>query len=142
MDQQRKNILIICAIGMFSVFMPWVHAPIVGSLSGSQGDGWFVFGFFAIAAVIAYYKDNTKPLSGNRIRDINAMGALAIMFGVWKLLTITSITSDPSLEGNPFAEMLDMSVSVGIGLYLVILAGLALPIYNYSSKKKNQHISK
>ena len=49
MNKQRIGILIAAGLGMLATFMPWLKAPVVGTINGAEwkGDGWITFFLFA-----------------------------------------------------------------------------------------------
>lgn len=129
MNKERMIISIVSALGMLATFMPWINAPIVGSINGSQGDGWITFIIFAIPLLISLRGDTTKKIENRYFVEfgVSVPCVLAGLFGIWKIVNINSIMSN--LSGNPFANSLSMSVSIGFGLYVVVIAGFALPVY-------------
>ena len=54
--------------------------------------------------------------------------------GVWKIIDFNSKMSN--IGDNPFAKALGATVSIEFGLYLVVLAGIALPIFAFLIKDK------
>ena len=78
-----------------------------------------------------FYK--TKEIKNHYAIGIPAL--LATLFGIWKIISLNSSISDISKD-NPFAQELGMSVSIGFGLYLAIMAGIALLVYIYTNRPK------
>lgn len=61
MSKQRKLILIAAAVGVISMFLPWVS--VLGfSVNGMHGSGILVFLCFVAAGVLAYMGDQTTNL--------------------------------------------------------------------------------
>ena len=132
MNKQRLAILIVAGLGALAAFMPWVKAPIVGKINGTEGDGWITLVLFAVPLVISLLKDKTKALKGGLL-----YGAIipSLVAGAIGLFDINSIMSD--IGGyNSFAKGLGATVSIEFGLYLVVLAGIALPIFAFLLKDK------
>ena len=63
MNKQRLAILIVAGLGALATFMPWVKAPIVGTINGTKGDGWITLVLFAVPLVISLLNDKTKTFS-------------------------------------------------------------------------------
>ncbi len=126
MNKQRLAILIVAGLGALATFMPWVKMPIVGSVNGTAGDGWITFGLFAVSIIISLLGDRTKPIKGGLLYAAIVPALLAAALGISKILDFKSKTAD--MDDNPFASMIQAAVTVEFGLYLVVAAGLALPI--------------
>lgn len=134
MNKQRLSILIVAGLGVLATFMPWVKAPIIGSISGTKGDGWVTFFLFAVPLVLSLIKDRSKAIKGLQLYGAVVPGVLAAIIGIWKVIDFNAAMSE--MDDNPFAELLAAGVSVEYGLYLVILAGLALPICGFLISEK------
>lgn len=122
---------------MFATFMPWLNAPIIGSINGTAGDGWITFVLFAIPLAIALIRKKTKPY------DVYLIGIppfLSSIFGAWKIIDFhSSINKLPPT--NPFAEAFNMGTSIGFGLYMVVIAGITLSVYTFMQRKISNHES-
>lgn len=126
MHKQRIAIVAIAAAGAAATFMPWLSAPLIGYVNGSAGDGWITFALFLISLVLGAVGAREAPLARGHLVAAVVPGALAGLFGIWKMVAITSTKTD--VGDNPFAQAMVEAVSVQFGLYLVVLAGLALPV--------------
>ncbi|MDR3133075.1 MAG: hypothetical protein LBU42_03520 [Prevotellaceae bacterium] len=133
MNKQRLAILIVAAIGVFSSFLPWLSVPFVGTVNGIKGDGWIVLLLFAIPLVISLLKDRTQPLKGGLLWGAVIAGGLAAIVGIFEIVNISSKLSD---VGNDFAQAFTDAVSIEIGLYLAIIAGIILPAVALLLKNK------
>lgn len=136
MNKQRLVILIIAILGMLSVFMPWVTMPIIGSVNGARGEGWFVLLLYAIPVVLTLLNDRMKPLQGFALYGAIIPGLLCCITAIWKIIDFNTSMSDLGTD-NPFAKAMGSTVSIGLGLYIVALAGLAIPVAAFLLKKKN-----
>ena len=134
MNKQRFAILIVAVLGALATFMPWVKAPIVGTINGTKGDGWVTLVLFAVPLVISLLNDITKALKGGLLYGAIIPSLVAGAIGVWKIFDFNSKMSD--IGNNPFAKALLATVSIEFGLYLVVLAGIALPIFAFFIKNK------
>jgi hypothetical protein len=126
--KQRMFIVVAAVIGVVSCFLPWVNAPIVGAISGTQGtDGWIVLGLFGLAAGLSLLGERAQPLATGPGVVAGALGAIAAGVGLWKIIAFHEKMKDLGAD-NAFAKALSSTVSVGVGLYLVVAAGVAIPI--------------
>lgn len=128
MNKQRLAILIVAGLGVLATFLPWVKVPILGSVNGTQGDGWITLVLFAIAILISLSKDKTKAIEGGLLYAAILPGGLAGAIGLWKIIDFNSKMEELGVGG----------VSIGFGLYLVVLAGIALPIVGFLIKDKKE----
>lgn len=137
MNKQRLAVLIAAAVGVLASFMPWVKAPFVGSVSGINGaDGWINLVLFAIPLALCLLKDKTQPLTGALLYGAIVPSIVALLMGVWKIVDFQRTVASMNDPENPFAQALCSSVSIEFGLYLVVLAGIALPILAFVVKDK------
>lgn len=136
MNKQRLIILVLAVLGMLAVFMPWVNMPIVGAVNGARGDGWFVFCLYAIPAIIAVLGNRAKPLQGAMLYGAIVPGLICSGVAIWKMIDFNNAMKVE--DGNPFAAALSSTVSIGFGLYLVILLGIAIAASAYLFKEKTQ----
>ncbi len=122
MHSQRVQLAVAAAAGIVSGFLPWVSLGIL-SVSGTDGtDGWIVIGIFAVALICALTGTKEAALQGGGRGASIAMGVLGALMGAWKLSDVSSIAGQG--EDNPFAK----AVSPGAGLYLMLIAGIAVVV--------------
>lgn len=141
MHYQRITIIIISILGMFATFLPWIVAPIVGSVSGTGGDGWFTFAFFGLAALISIIGKRQAIINTLPSVIIGLLGFFGLIMGFWKILIVNRIKSE--LINTPlFGEMMTAGTQVGSGLYLLILTGGALLVLTIFFLIKNKRGSK
>lgn len=134
MNRQRLVVLVLSIAGMLGTFLPWVQAPIVGSVNGTKGDGWITLGLFAIPLVVVLLKDRMQTLDMKRMLIASAGGVVAAIIGIWKMIDLNN--SMKSLgENELFGKLFSSSVSIGFGLYVIVIAGLAIPVYLFLGKK-------
>jgi len=136
MNKQRLAILIASGIGALATFMPWVKAPIVGTISGVQGDGWFTLVLFAVPIVLSLMNDKTKKIEGSKLYCAVIPPVIAALVGIWKIIDFNSKMGD--IGDNPFAQALGASVSIEFGLYLMVLAGIATPVLAFLIKDQTE----
>jgi small-conductance mechanosensitive channel len=128
MHKQRLFMLIAAAIGMLACFLPWMNAPIVGSVAGTQGtDGYICLGLFLGAGAVALVGDRAKQLATRLGVGSSLLAASAMAIGVWKIVNVQSIIGHMDTS-TPLVAALANSVSVGVGLYLIVVTGTAVPL--------------
>ncbi|TVQ52491.1 MAG: hypothetical protein EA366_14085 [Spirulina sp. DLM2.Bin59] len=133
---KQKMAIIGCGIfGCISTFLPWLHAPMVGTISGTSGDGWITLPLFIPAIVLGFKGKPSAPLvQGHRLAVIIPAG-IAGMIGISKVMAFNKIKSD--LSDNIFGQALSASVNVGFGLYLLIAASIGICVTAWLLEKKN-----
>lgn len=129
MNKQRRYGLIAACIGALGSFLPWVSVPIIGSVSGIEGsDGFMNIALFGAAGVLCLKGSsvtNAVLVKKERI-IISVLAGIAGLIGLWKIIDVNSAKSE--LGDNVFAQALGSNTHVGIGLYIIVAAGAALPI--------------
>lgn len=111
MHSQRVVVVSASGAGMLATFLPWASFGFM-SVAGTQGDGWFSFGFFVIAMAVALTGDRACSMSTGRLFTIELVALLAAILGVDKVSIFY------------YAHL----VTIGPGLYLVIGAALVLMV--------------
>jgi hypothetical protein len=135
MHQQRLAIVIAAAVGMLGTFLPWVSVPFLGSISGARGDGWISFVLFLVALLMALLGNKQSIMKGIQFVVAIVFGALAAALGVWKILDINSAMGETTAE-NPLSQSLGSIVSIGIGLYVIVVAGIAIILLGFILQKE------
>ena len=108
MEKKRKFILIIAVVGMIGTFLPWASA-FGFTVSGTKGDGWITLALFAVGGAIAFFSgEKTEALKKKIMTAVWVPAALAAVIALLKIFK-----SRPA------------GLSIGIGLYLIAIAGLA-----------------
>ncbi len=109
MEKKRKFIFIIAVVGMIGTFLPWASA-FGFTVSGTSGsDGWITFVLFAIGGAIAFFSgEKTEAIKKKISTAVWVPAALAAVIALLKIFK-----SRPA------------GLSIGIGLYLIAIAGLA-----------------
>lgn len=123
MHKQRLGIIAAGAVGMLATFLPWIQAPIIGSVLGSAHAGWFTFGFFLVSSILGLLGDHDKSLGGKTFWGSVVLAGCATCFGIWKIIDVNGLKG-PS--DDPFAAAVANAIQVGIGLYLVVISGVAV----------------
>lgn len=134
MSKQRLAILITSGIGILATFLPWIQAPIVGAINGTKGDGWITCALFTVTLIATLVGNRKKNLKEISLLLVIIPSIVAGIIGFWKVVDFNSAMS--GMEDNPFAEALGSAVSIGIGLYLVIISGFLIPLFSFLIKDK------
>ena len=127
MNRQRKFILIAAAIGIISVFLPWVTLSVFGmskSINGFHGWGILVFLAFVAAVVIPLIGNQTLALDKSFWFMALACGAIAL------LSVIIAIASTASPDGGlGFVE-----TGIGPGTWMAIAMAAAIVLFAWLFK--------
>lgn len=133
---QRILLLVAAGLGVLATFMPWVKGPLIGSIAGSAGDGWFTFALFGGSFAMVIWLGDRKNIiySKQRIYAL-APAVIAGLLGLWKIIDFQSSMSESRLDDNPFVSGLALSFDIGFGLYLVVACAIAFPIISFTVKR-------
>src|SRR5437868_4442300 len=115
MSKQRKFVLIAAAVGVISMFLPWISISVLGftqSENGMHDIGILAFLCFIVSGVIAYMGDHTKSLDKNTWGIVLIAGILALLSAIWFYHKATDSIMGTSL--------------VGFGLYISIVAAIGV----------------
>ena len=122
MNRQRKLILIASAIGIVSVFLPWITISMFGmnqSINGFHGWGILAFLAFVATGVITLIGNQTSALD-------KGLWFLAIAGGAVALVSV--IIAIASSSGSPDGGLGLVDAGSGIGTYIAIATSLAIVI--------------
>src|ERR1700739_4618018 len=97
MSKQRKFILIAAAVGLISMFLPWIDFLAL-SINGMHDKGIIVFFCFLVAGVLAFVGDQTKNLTNTPWFIVLICGTLATVLMIWFFME-----GSDSYLGAPFA---------------------------------------
>ena len=131
---QKQVVVVSAAIGMLCTFLPWAKVPIVGSVSGTEGDGWITLLLFAVPLVLALRGDKLTAFTKKESYIAAAAAAIAGVIGIWKIADVNSVKD--SLGDDAFGAMFSSSVSVGFGLYLLVISSVAVVVGSLFVKNK------
>jgi len=136
MHKQRTILLALSGAGVLSVFLSWVNVTFIGaaSLSGIDTNiGKIVLVLFAIPLVISLIGEREDALELKSFNVSLITGVIAALLAIYQIFDLKAALS--AGNDNPFAGMMNNVVSVGFGLYLSVLAGIALAGYSFMTKK-------
>lgn len=137
MNKQRLGIIIAATIGMLGTFMPWANVPFLGSVSGTAGDGWITFFLFTIPLVISLIGNKSRPLTGRILYGAIIPGFLCSLLGIYEIINLNSMMAEGG--DNAFSQGLAASVSIGFGVYVIILAGIAITVIAFLIKDQTEY---
>ena len=126
MNKQGIIIIIFCIIGVISTFLPWLKAPIIGTVNGTTGDGWITFTLFIATIVFCLLDDKNKSPNGILLYATIASPLIAAMIGAYNLFDVQSAIDD--LEDNFFADLIGVKITIKYGLFVLVGSGLAASI--------------
>ena len=108
-NKQRLFIVIAAGIGVIATFLPWASF-IFGSVSGLQTYGWLSMLLYAGAGAIAFLGEKELAVEKSKMMIVVILGGAGALFSLIKIIQIFSTNM----------------LSAGFGVYLSLLAGLAL----------------
>lgn len=122
LSTQRKVVAGGSLAGILATFLPWVNAPIIGSVNGTEGDGWITLLIFVVPLVLALRGDKLSFLTKRDSYIVAVAAVVAGLIGVYKIMDVNK--AKDSLNGEGFGFFVSNSISVGFGLYLLVLAAV------------------
>lgn len=100
--------------------------------TGTRGDGWISLGICGIAMLVVAFGKTGESIGNPKKWLLTLLGLLVAFIGVYEYSQVSQnnlvIKDDPS--------GLSISSSAGIGLYLVVLAGLLIAGLPYLIKQR------
>jgi len=134
MSKQRKMVLISAAIGIISMFLPWVK--IVG-LNGMRDWGIIVFLGFVVAAAMCLMGDQTKNLTRTNWMITLIAGSLALL-----ILLISFLNSMSHLSWVNYGFYGAWAGAVGVASYTYMNRSPGDTVQNGFDSLKNSFGSK
>ena len=125
MNKQRLSVLLAAGAGVVGTLMPWVTVSMFGiskSESGiGTGDGKIIIVLFGIACLVSLLGDWRFGVEGGaRIGAI----VLGLVGAIIALMDINNFHEKVGGMGG--------LASIGFGLYLIVIAGVLLPILAFA----------
>jgi hypothetical protein len=111
--------LILSAFGILSTFLPWFKDPFGQLTYGTVGDGWITLFFFLITVSICFVKDRSTSLKGKWLFFSIIPSVLASLTAIYDLSSAQSFLISPQF-----------------GIFILILAGISIPIIGFVLKNK------
>ena len=144
---QRAGLGVAAIVGALTTFMPWLSAPIVGTVYGTAGDGWITLALFIPALVLTWLGDRLQPISGSKRFLAAIPPAIASLIGIWKIVGLNMHLSKMKSEladnqfGAAMAQAASIATQTRIGLYLLVLSGAAAAAAVFLLKSKSDKVS-
>lgn len=131
------------------IAIPYERDAIFGPVYGTAGYGWFTMALFIPAMVLALRGTNLKPILGTARLGATIPAGIAALIGIFKIAAFKSkmgedlpLVLDIFGEGVqkeflgliavpldiPFLNSESVFVRIGIGIYVVIMAGVSLAV--------------
>lgn len=127
MHQQRRLVAFLAVVGGIAAFLPWFHAPLLGTVPGVQTFGKYSLLVYFFVLLIPLIGDLESALSTLSRVVILALSSVVALVGLWKLLKIDKEWSDAPPVGVS-SEML-RSFGIDIGFYLTVATGFATTLF-------------
>lgn len=128
MNKQRVAILLLAILGVSATFMPWTTVPILGSMPGTETKiAWFCLAFFMVPVICALIGD--KSTSIRRFLLVVTIITSIIASGLGGIQYYALKNPPEPEEGDIFAGIFNETFTIGYGVYVVILTGIAIPIF-------------
>lgn len=126
MSKQRKFILIASAVGVISMFLPWVKISLFGfssSVNGMRDSGIFIFLCFVACGVISFLGNQTINLDRTMWMVTLIVGGLAALIMIINFLRAS-----------------DARDFLSYGFYLALLSSIGLVVAAYLFRTPGESI--
>jgi hypothetical protein len=133
-NRQRKFILIIAAIGIISVILPWISISIFGSTesrNGFHGLGILVFILFLSEAIITRIGNLAQPLEKNHWFLVILYGGIGLLSVVIKITSFSNTTNGDLVL--PYARL-------GAGIWLCLASSAAIILFAWLFKNPSHNL--
>lgn len=130
MNNQRFAVAIVAIIGIIATFLPWYDSLLNGVESGVASSGWFTFVIFAIILVMTMRKNVKEDMGMGTAYGASILGLIASFVVLWRLIDIW-LSKALELAGD-----MTGTVMVKYGAYIVVVAGICIPIAAFLFKSK------
>lgn len=125
MNKQRLTILIVAILGVIGTFLPWISTPF-GSVKGTEGDGYITLALYAVVLVFSVLGKTKEPLKGGLLIGAIIIALVASAVGLYDIMNAK--------------KLLGSMKFIGIGLYLVSVAGILIAILSFVIKDKKAEV--
>ncbi|HRO75581.1 MAG TPA: hypothetical protein PLP27_05495 [Crocinitomicaceae bacterium] len=135
MKTQRTVLLVSSLAGAGATFLPWINIPFIGAINGTSEHltffGWATFICFGSAVLILLLGKDTA----NNKRDVGLLSIASAIIGIYFIYKFKSRMADH--DDNLFSNAMSSVVTIGFGLYLVIIAGITSFLTAFFGGKKD-----
>lgn len=118
MNAERIAVVVASSVGMVCTFLPWAETPF-GNVDGTAGDGFITLLLCGVALVVGLIGDKNAPMASGQRTASALSGGAAGALALWKIIDFNS-----AMANNPLGS----AFSIGMGLYLLVVAGAAIAI--------------
>ncbi|MBI3272052.1 MAG: FHA domain-containing protein [Planctomycetes bacterium] len=122
---QRLYVVVAAGLGSLGTFLSWDGGGAAGAPIRTGVPGWLVFLLFSLSLTSALLRDVRLTLTREHARGVIAPALIALALGLWEIARRWFVFGQGD---TPIALAPDALEAVGKGLYLIIGAGLAIPV--------------
>ena len=130
-NNQRMTLLTLAALGIVSVFLPWLHLPTIGTVNGMENDrGILVLTFFCLALIFGFLPGQ----GAMKTVFVGLCGVAATGLAIYYIIIYQNLIHEMRAAGDP-AER-----AVGVGIYLAVAFGagiVAVTLWSLATKGNN-----
>ncbi len=135
MHNQRVGLAIAYGIGTLGCFLPWAHVPIVGTISGTQGNGMIALVLYGLCLGSVFIGVRSEPQGRALTWVARALGLVGSAVGCWTWYSFQEKFSAMADDSNPFVSAMAAAVGLDLGIYVVCFAGVvAIPVGIFTSR--------
>lgn len=131
MNKQRFAVIIVAIIGIIATFLPWYNIAYVGTISGISSSGWFTLIMFIIVIILALRKNLKEDMSMGISWSVTIVSLLASFVVLWRMIDVWFAKEGMFTLGGNMQGILGSQVAVGYGAWIVVIAGICVPIVAY-----------
>jgi hypothetical protein len=118
--------MVAAAAVMIGTTLPWISAPIVGSMPGYRGDGIFALAAGAVALVVVLVGAAMDLSFSVQKWTAVLMGSVAVAIPAVKWYELELRINEVAGSDNPFSGAVSASVNVDVGLVVTLVGGILL----------------
>lgn len=134
MNRQKFAVFIVAIIGMIATFLPWYGIDKFGTVSGMSSSGWFTFIMFALVLLFGLRKNLKEEMSMGMIWGTSILSMLAACVVLWQAMDVFFAKEGIFSIGDQ-AEVALSQMKVMYGAWIVMLAGIGIPLVAIAFKK-------
>lgn len=142
MHKQKRFIAIAAAVGVFSIFLPWIKVPFAGGINATESiDVWFGTGMYAIVILLMYFSGNSSHALNNVTKklEVAVAATMAIVVGILFFIGYKHKMAGVA-DGKGLTSFFGSSVSLGSGMFLFIGAGLFILVFCFFWKQIDKEV--
>lgn len=130
MNKQRFAVLIVAIIGIIAAFLPWYKIADMETISGITSSGWFTSLMFIVIVFLILRQDTKEDITMGTAWSITICSLLASFAVLWRVIDIFYSKESNGLFGlgGDMSDILGNQVTVGYGAWIVVIAGICVPL--------------